>query len=102
MAHLELGVLLSQVVLHMQQVLCRKLAQAEDAQEVEVCQVAGVLPIYVTKSHNPNHLLKHVQVCLPDLQRRRRRILQAHMAARECYGNVVLWCCDAVTVASAG
>lgn len=66
--YLELGVFLSQMVLHMQQVLDCELTEAEDAQEVEVCQVACVLPIQVTKSYNADYPLQHVQVCVLNLQ----------------------------------
>lgn len=59
---------MSQMVLHMQQVLGCELTEAEDAQEVEVCQVAGVLPIQVTESYNANYSLEHIQVCVLNLQ----------------------------------
>ena len=54
--------------LHMQQVLCCELTKAEDAQEVEVGQVAGVLPVQVTKRHNAYYPLQGVQVCVPNLR----------------------------------
>lgn len=66
--YLELGVFLSQMVLHMQQVLGCELAEAEDAQKGEVCQVARVLTIQVTKSYNADYSLEHVQVCVLNLQ----------------------------------
>ena len=59
---------MSEVVLHMQQVLGCELTEAEDAQKVEVCQVACVLRIQVTKSYNANYLLQRVQISVPDLQ----------------------------------
>ena len=66
-AHLELSIFLGQFVLNMHQVLSSELTKAEDAQEVEVCQVAGVLALKISKGHNAYYPLQRVQVCVPDL-----------------------------------
>lgn len=52
----------------MQQVLCCELTKAEDAQEVEVGQVAGVLPVQITESDNADYPFQSVQVCVPNLR----------------------------------
>lgn len=67
LADLELDILLSKLLLDVQQVLGCELTQAEDAQEVEVCQVVRVLALQITIGHNAHHPLKGIQVRIPDL-----------------------------------
>ena len=94
--YLEVGVFLSKMVLHMQQVLGCQLTEAKDAQEIEVCQVACVLRIQVTKSYNANDFLQRVQICVTDLQ----AIMTYSYATAVCHtlwvgspaaGCVLLW-----------
>ena len=69
--YLELSIFLGELVLNMQEVLGSELTKAEDAQKVEVCQVAGVLSLEIAKGHNAHYPLQCVQVCVPDLHQTR-------------------------------